>query len=168
MRRAIGGFLIEVGHQPVVNDRVHDSVDLGVDELHLRLRFEARIGQFDAENADQTFAHVVAGNGRVLVLKKAVWFCVLIDCLCERSAESGQMRAAVRVRDGIRERQNLIVVAVVVLEHDIDKNFVALPCDHDRLGMQDLFVFAELLNELFDPVFVEKSSPSSADRRVHR
>ena len=67
------------------------------------------------------------------------------------------MGAPVGVRDGIRERQNLIVVAVVVLEHDIDKNFVALPCDHDRLGMQDLFVFTQLPNELFDSVFVIKS-----------
>ena len=78
------------------------------------------------------------------------------------------MRAAVGVRDGIRERQNLIVVAVVVLEHDIDKNFVALSCDHDRLGMQDLFVFAQLLNEFFDSVFVRKTSLFSADRGVHR
>ena len=146
-----------MSHQSVVHGRVHDSVDLGVDELHLRLRFKARIRQFNAENADQSFAHVVSGNGRVLVLKKAVLFCVLIDCPCQRSAESSEMGAAVRVRDRIRERQNLIVVAVVVLEDDIDKNFVALSCDHDRLGMQDLFVFAQLPNELFDSVFVKKS-----------
>ena len=81
---------------------------------------------------------------------------VLIDCFGQRRAETGQMRAAVRIRDGIRKRQNLIVVAVVVLQHDIDKDFVALPRNHDRLRMQDLFVFAELLYELFDAVLVEK------------
>ena len=43
--------LIEVRHQPVVNDRIDDSVDLGVDELHLGLRFEPRIGQLDAEHS---------------------------------------------------------------------------------------------------------------------
>jgi hypothetical protein len=43
------------------------------------------------------------------------------------------------------------------LEHDIDKNFVALSCDHDRLGVQDLFVFTQLPNEFFDSVFVIKS-----------
>ena len=66
------------------------------------------------------------------------------------------MCAAIRIRDGIRKRQNLIVVTVIVLQHDIDKHFVALPRDHDRLWMQYLLVFAELLYELFDPVFVEK------------
>src|SRR5439155_5886196 len=101
--------------------------------------------------------YVVSGKGRVLILEKAVLFCVLIDCPCERSAESSEMGAPVGVRNGIRERQNLIVVAVVVLEHDIDKDFVALPFDHDRFGMQDLFVFTQLPNELFDPVFVKKS-----------
>ena len=67
--------LIEVGHQPVVNNRVHDAVDLGVDELHFGLRFEARIRQFDAQHANQTFAHVVAGNGRILVLQSGYSSC---------------------------------------------------------------------------------------------
>src|SRR4029077_10513719 len=101
--------------------------------------------------------YVVSGKGWVFILKKAVLFCVLIDCPCERSAESSEMGAAVGVRDRIRERQNLIVVAVVVLEHDIDKNLVPLSCDHDRLGVQNLFILAELPNELFDSVFVIKS-----------
>src|SRR5262249_61136911 len=69
-------------------------------------------------------------------------------------AEGGEMRAAIGVRDGIGERQNLVVVTVVVLQHDIHKNFVALSRDYDRLWMQDLFVLAELPNELFNPVFV--------------
>ena len=34
----------------------------GVDELHLGLRFEARIRLLDAEHAGQTFADVVAGD----------------------------------------------------------------------------------------------------------
>ncbi len=67
--------LIEVSHQPVVNSRVHHAVDLGVDELHFGLRFEARIRQLDAQHANQTFAHVVAGNGRILVLQSGCSSC---------------------------------------------------------------------------------------------
>jgi hypothetical protein len=52
------------------------------------------------------------------------------------------MRTTVGIRNRIRERQNLVVVTVVVLEHDIDKNFIPLSCDHDRFGVQDLFVLA--------------------------
>ena len=67
-------ILIEVSHQPFVDDRGDDAVDLGVDELHLGLRFEARIRQLDAEHADQAFAHVVAGDRRILVLQQIVRF----------------------------------------------------------------------------------------------
>ncbi len=67
------------------------------------------------------------------------------------------MRAAVGIRNRIRERQNLVVIAVVVLQDNIDKNFVALTRDHDWLRMNDLLVFAELLNEFLDAVLVEKS-----------
>ena len=81
---------------------------------------------------------------------------VLIDCFGQRRAKARQMRAAIGIRDGIRKRQNLIVVTVIVLQHDIDKHFVTLPGNHDRFRMQHLLVFAQLLYELFDAVFVEK------------
>ena len=148
--------LIEVGHQPFVNDRVHDAVDLGVHELHLGLRFEARIRQLDAEHADQTFAHIVAGDRRILVFHQAVGLRVLVDRFRQRAAETGQMRAAIRIRNRVREAENLIVVAVVILQHDVDENFVALPGEHDRLRMNDLLVFAQLLHEFLDAVLVEK------------
>ena len=43
-------------------------------------------------------------------------FRVLVDGAGERGAEAGEMRAAVGVRDGVREAEDLVVVAVVVLE----------------------------------------------------
>ena len=66
------------------------------------------------------------------------------------------MGAAVRIRNRIGERQNLVVVTVVVLQDNIDKHFVALPRNHDRLGVQYLFVFTQLLYEFLDAVFVKK------------
>ena len=42
---------IEMRHQAVVDDRGHHAVDLGVDELDLGLRFEARVGQFYTQHA---------------------------------------------------------------------------------------------------------------------
>ena len=107
-------------------------------------------------HADQTFANVVAGNRRILVLQETVRLGVLVDRLRQRGPETGQVRSAVRVRNRIRERKNLIVVAVVILQDDIDEDFVALPRDHDRLRVNDLLVFAELFYELFDAVLVEK------------
>jgi hypothetical protein len=42
------------------------------------------------------------------------------------------------------------------LQHDIEKDLVALSRNYDRLGMQDLFVLAQLLYKLFDAVLIEK------------
>ena len=113
-------------------------------------------GSLMLKHANQTFANVVAGNRRVLLLHQIVRARVLIDRLRQRGAKSGQMRSAVRVRNGIGETQNLIVVAVVILQDAIDKNFVALPRNIDRLGMNDLLVLAQLPDEFLNAVFVEK------------
>ena len=67
------------------------------------------------------------------------------------------MRAAIWIWNRIGKRQDLVVVAVVVLQHHVDKDFIALSADHYRFWMQDLFVLAELFYEFFDAVFVKKS-----------
>ena len=66
------------------------------------------------------------------------------------------MGPAVWIWNRIRERQNLVVIAVVVLQDDIDKNLVALPRNQYRFGMNHLFVFAKLLYKFFDAVLVDK------------
>ena len=66
------------------------------------------------------------------------------------------MGASVRIRDRIGKRQNLIVVTVVVLQHHIDEDFIALPRKDDRFRMNDLLVFPKLLYEFFDPVLIKK------------
>src|SRR6266536_4164061 len=48
------------------------------------------------------------------------------------------------------------MVAIVVLQNHVEKDFIALSRDDDRLRMQDLFVLAELLYKFFDAMFVEK------------
>src|SRR5207237_9200742 len=63
---------------------------------------------------------------------------------------------AIGILNRVGERQNLIVIAVVVLQDNIDKYFVALPRDDDRLWMEHLFVFAELFDEFFDAMLVEE------------
>src|SRR4051812_5135991 len=66
------------------------------------------------------------------------------------------MRSAIRVRNRVCEAKDLVVVAVVVLEDDVDEHLVALPRKYDGLRVNDLFVLAQLANELLDPFFVEE------------
>src|SRR5207253_10539745 len=66
------------------------------------------------------------------------------------------MRSAVGIWNGVGETKNLIVVAVVILENAIDKCFVALSRNVDRLWMNDLLVFAQLPDEFLNAVLVKK------------
>ena len=74
----------------------------------------------------------------------------------QRRAEPGEVRAPVRIGNRIREGKDLVVVAVVILQDDVDEDFVALAREHDWFRMYDLFVFAELFYEFLDAVLVEK------------
>src|SRR5207247_10977970 len=66
------------------------------------------------------------------------------------------MRSAVGIWNGVGETKNLIVVAVVILENTIDKCFVALSRNVDRLRMNDLLVLAQLPDEFLNAVLVKK------------
>ena len=123
---------------------------------------------FDRQHAGEPLAHVIAADGRVLFFEQAVLLGELVDGPGQRGAEPGEMGAAVGVGDGVGEAENLVVVAVVVL-HDAVHDHVVLnlvlilvlelhlppPPHHDRLGMEQGFVFAELAHELFDAESVE-------------
>ncbi len=97
------GVLLEVLHQAVVDDRRRDALDLGRDELDLGLRLEAGIRVLDREHDHEALAHVVAGDRGILFLQQIVRLRVLVDRAGERGAEADQVRAAVRIRDGVRE-----------------------------------------------------------------
>src|SRR4030095_1559730 len=103
-----------------------------------------------------SFAHVIAGNRRVFFLRQIVRARVLVDRLRQRGAKSGQMRPAVRIRNGVGETKNLIVVAVVILQDAINKSFITLPRNIDRLGMNDVLVLAQLSDEFINAMFVEE------------
>ncbi len=143
-------------HQPVVNDRGNNAVDFRVDQFDLGLRFETRVGQFDAQDADQPFAHVIARDVGVLFLEQLVGPGVLVDRAGQGAAEAGQVGAAVGVGNRVGKAENLVVVAVVVLHHAIHEHFLLLPDQHDGLGMKHLLVAPKLAHELDDAVLVEE------------
>ena len=66
------------------------------------------------------------------------------------------MGSAIRIRNGIGEGKNLIVIAIVILENDVHENLLALAREHDWFRVNDLFVFPELFYEFFDPMLVEE------------
>ena len=151
-----GGIGVEEAHQALIDDGGDQAFDFGVDELDLGLGFEARIGQFDAQDTDQPFADIVAGNGRVFFLEQLIGAGVLVDGAGQGGAESGEMGAAVGIGDGVGEAKNLVGVAVIVLQDAIHDDFVLFAGQDDGFGMEDFLVAAELADELLDAILVKK------------
>ena len=66
------------------------------------------------------------------------------------------MRAAIGIGDGVGITKNLIVVAVVVLQDNVDEHLVPLCRHNDRLGVHHCLVTAQLPHKLLNAVAVEK------------
>src|ERR1051326_7127648 len=145
-----GRILFQKTQQPVIDDRVNDALHLTVRELRLRLSLEAWLRHLHADDRDQSFTHVVTGKLRVLLLHQLAVLGVLVDRLGQRAAESAEARAALDVGDRARVRKNLFVVAVVVVDRDLGHDAILLLVEVDRLGVDRVFVLAQVLDELGD------------------
>ena len=69
-----GRVLLEEGAQPLVDEGLHDAGDIGI-QLALGLSFELRLRQLHADDRDQAFADVVAGQVFFYVLEQAHLLC---------------------------------------------------------------------------------------------
>ena len=84
LRASAPGFLVEILHDALVNDRGNDTFNLGVDQLVLGLRAEARVGHFTEitwTRPSRTSSPDSAGS---LVLRDLVGLGVLVDAAGER------------------------------------------------------------------------------------
>ena len=125
---------IKISHQPLVSHRAGDTFHFGRKQFHLGLRFKLGIAVLHGNHRGQAFAHVVAGDLRILFLQEFVGLRVLVDRAGHRAAETGEMRAAVRIVNRVGVTKHLVVVAVVILHHDLDVDF-------DLLVVEFLFHF---------------------------
>jgi len=114
-------------------NRLDDRLHFRRNELVFRLRRKLRIGHLDGEYARQTFARIVAGKRDFFLFRKAAFFRIFIDDTCQRTAKAREMRAAVALRNVVREAQHRLVVAVVPPQSDLDIDAVPLAADHDRI-----------------------------------
>ena len=157
-------IVVEVVHQPFIRGRPDDAFDLRRDEFDLRLGLELRIAVLDGYSGRQPFANVIPSNLRVLILQDTVRLGVLIDRPGQGGPETREVRAAIRIVDGVRVAKNLVVVAVVVLHHDMDvhldlflgRDGLALLEDADGLRMHGHPILIQLAYELFQPLLVKE------------
>ena len=126
-------ILLEVGAEPVVQDRLDDALDLGVAELGLGLPFELRVRNLDADDRRQPLADVVAGDALFEILGEVVLRRVRVDRPGQRRPEAGQVRAAFVGVDVVGEGVGRLGVAVVPLQRDFGVDAVLVAAHVDRL-----------------------------------
>ena len=79
---------------------------------------------------------------------------IIVDRAGQRRAERGHVRAAVALRDVVGERQDVLVIAVIPFERDVDADAVAHRRNGDRLGEQRRLGAVEIFDEGGDPALV--------------
>src|SRR5262245_1831596 len=146
--------LFQVGAQLVVDDRLDDSLDLGVAKLGFRLSLELRMRNLDADDAGQAFADVVAGDTFLEVFREVVLRRVRINRARQRRSEAGEVRATLVRVDVVREGIDHLRVAVVPLQRDLRVDTVSLAAHVDRLFVDGRLVLVEVRDERDDAAVV--------------
>src|SRR5579864_525271 len=146
-----GRMLVEVFAKLLVDQRLDEALDVAI-ELALGLPLELGLGQLDADDGDEAFADVVAGDGDfvLLLFQHAERAGVIIDRARQGGTEAGEMRAAVHGIDGVGEAKNVFGVAVVVLERDFHFDGVALAFHVNRRIVESFLATVEVLDEFGD------------------
>ena len=153
MTLASDGVLLEPGLQRLVEHRFDHRAHLGGDQLVLGLRREFRVGHLAGQHRGEAFAAVVAGQRDLLLLPGAL-LGIAGDLAGQRPAESGQMGAAIALRNVVGEAEHGLVVAVVPPQRALDRDAVALGIDHNRFRHQRCLVAVEITDERLDAALV--------------
>src|SRR5215813_6357821 len=140
----------------VVDDLLDQALDVAVAELGLRLPFELRLRQPHRDHGRQAFADVVSGHPALEALEESVGLRVARERAGQRGAKAGEVRAALARVDVVREREDALLVAVVVLQRHLDLDVALLALEEQHLGMQRGLVLVQMLDELDDPALVEE------------
>ncbi len=144
-------MFLEVGAQRLVDGGLHQTLDLGVAELHLGLAFKLRVGQLDADDGREPFADIIPRDR--LALEHVVGRGIIVDRAGQRRLEADEMGAALPRVDRIREREDVLGVAVVVLKRHLQLHPLLLFLDVDGL-VQRRLVLVQMLDERDDAALV--------------
>ena len=155
------GILFQEDGQLLVDDGLHDALDLAVAEFGLGLPLKLGLGHFDAQDTGQTLADVLAGQILFDVLEQVVIAGVGVDGASQGALEADEVGATFYRVDGIDERKDGLVVGVVVLHRHFEAHVVALPGDEDRLRVQHRLVLVEVGDERRDAALVMEVVPAA-------
>ena len=148
-------ILLEILRKPLRHDRVYDTADFRVAELRLRLAFELRLMDFQADDARKTLTHILTREVAVIGLQDALLAREIIGRTRERDLEAGQMRAALFCVDIIDEAVDVLCIAVVVLHGNLDDILILRAIEIDWLRVDDFLFAVQMLHEGTDTALIE-------------
>ena len=121
----------------------------------------------------ETLTHVVTREGEVHLLEEPLVLGDLVDYARERRLEPREVGPARVGVDVVDEREDVLGVAGIVLQCNVDLYLVFVRGERDRIGMERLAAPAQMLHELFETVAVKEDlflrfiTPFVTDREGH-
>src|SRR5262249_28990279 len=152
----LGGMLLEVDRQAIVDQRLDDALHLAVAELRLRLALELWLRDLDADDGRQALAHVVALKALVVLLQQPVGHRVGVDRAGQGGAQADQMRTALDRVDVVGEGVDALGVAVVPLHGDLDVHAVSRTLQIDHVGVDRRLGAVQVRDEGDDATLVQE------------
>src|SRR6266540_2201779 len=146
----------------LVDDRFDDPLDVGVPELHLRLPLELWLGHLEAQDRGQALPDIVPFEALAL-LQELVVLRVLDESPREARLESDEVGPTLDRVDVVHEREDRLVVAVVVLHRDLDVRAVRLLREPDWIRVERVLRPVDPLHVLRDPAVVLEDVPAAVD-----
>ena len=149
------GILLQIAADLVVDDPLDEPLDLAVAELCLRLPFELRVPDLDADHTGQSLAQVFPFQGFFPVFQEVAAGGVVVERPRQGRAEADQVRSPLRRVDAVGKGKNVFRVGVVILESHLDHTVLSGAGDEDRILVKDLLAPVDVLDKGDDSPFVE-------------
>jgi len=141
------GVFFEEDGELLVHRSLHRTPDLRIPQLGLGLPLELRLHDLHAENAGETFPHIVSGEALLGFLEEVVLPAVIVDGPCEGRFQPGEVGPTFMGVDVVHEGVGVLAEAIVILHGQLDLGLLPTRFEIDDLRVQRLTTSPEELHK---------------------
>ena len=141
-----GGIFFKIFAQTFRSNRADERTNFSVAEFGFRLSFKLRLMKFNADDAGQAFANVLAAQRAVGIFQQILPLRKIIRNTSQRNFESRKMCSAFLGVDVVGVAVNIFLVTVGVLHGNFDESIFPPTVKINRRGIE----FFLLAVEMFD------------------
>ena len=145
--------LLKIGRELVVDYAVDQSPDIRVAELLLGLTLELRLRKLDGDDRGDALADVLAGD-LIVALYGICLHAVGVYDTGERGFEAGLMHTALRSMDVVCKGDEILGIAVVILQGDLGYRVALGAAEVYDLLVQRIFMAVEVIYKLADAALI--------------